>query len=224
MSEKELLKQLNKLGLPLMEVEEEFSANVTLSEVVKSNRMRFLEGFPVLLANAAKEYSFEYEEVDKMLHSQNHKRRFRVLFLLSLALYEYYHLKFWWTNQYDQKLTQKERSQFLDLHSKLSDDNDFMVGDLKFNSTRLKNMFESYFTEQALEKEKERVKFEEFSLEYALSQVFSPKQKELFLKKQRGEKLTKTEREYFSRTVKRKLFALANENLTSFSKHLLGLQ
>jgi hypothetical protein len=50
-------------------------------------------------------------------------------------------------------------------------------------------------------------------LEYALSQVFSPKQKELFLKKLRGEKLTKTEKEYFSRVVKKKVLVLANPQL-----------
>jgi hypothetical protein len=58
-------------------------------------------------------------------------------------------------------------------------------------------------------------------LEYAMSQVFSPKQKELFLKKLKGNILTKTEKEYFSRAVKKKVLALANADLHRLSRKLL---
>jgi hypothetical protein len=64
---------------------------------------------------------------------------------------------------------------------------------------------------------------EEFGLEYALSQVFSPKQKELFFKKLKREKLTKTEKEYFSRVVKKKALALADPALHRLSKQIAGL-
>lgn len=63
---------------------------------------------------------------------------------------------------------------------------------------------------------------QELGLEYALSQVFSPKQKDLFLKKLKGEKLTKTEREYFSRIVKKKILALSNPELHHLAQKLLG--
>ncbi len=62
---------------------------------------------------------------------------------------------------------------------------------------------------------------EELDLEYALSQVFSPKQKELFFKKLKGEKLTKTEKEYSSRVVKKKAAALANSELHTLAKKYL---
>ncbi len=53
----------------------------------------------------------------------------------------------------------------------------------------------------------------EFDMEYSLSQMFSKKQKELFMKRLKGEKMTKTEREYYSRTVRKKVLALANPEL-----------
>ena len=84
-------------------------------------------------------------------------------------------------------------------------------------------MFELYFEQRAENDRRRKDKYEEFSLEYALSQVFSPKQKELFKKKLEGLALTKTEREYFSRTVKKKVVALANAELHSLSKKLLRL-
>ena len=58
-------------------------------------------------------------------------------------------------------------------------------------------------------------------MEYALSQLFSPKQKELFKKKLEGTPLTKTEQEYYSRTVKKKVIALANPELHHLSRKLL---
>ena len=48
-----------------------------------------------------------------------------------------------------------------------------------------------------------------------------PKQKELFLKKLRGEKLTRTEIEYFSRIVKKKALALAHPELHKLAHILL---
>jgi hypothetical protein len=54
-----------------------------------------------------------------------------------------------------------------------------------------------------------------------MSQVFSPKQKELFFKKLKGEKLTKTEKEYYSRAVKKKVLALANDELHRMARQML---
>ena len=87
----------------------------------------------------------------------------------------------------------------------------------------MKGIFELYFEEKAEKNRRRKERYEEFSLEYALSQVFSPKQKELFKKKLEGLPMTKTEQEYFSRTVKKKVVALANSELHSLSKKLLGI-
>ena len=67
-----------------------------------------------------------------------------------------------------------------------------------------------------------QAKSDELSVEYALSQVFSPKQKELFFQKLKGEKFTKTEREYYSRAVKKKVLALANDELHGLARKVLG--
>jgi len=56
---------------------------------------------------------------------------------------------------------------------------------------------------------------------YQKSQIFSPKQKELFKKKLEGDLLSKTEQEYYSRTVKKKVVALANSELHALSQKLL---
>jgi hypothetical protein len=84
---------------------------------------------------------------------------------------------------------------------------------------RLKNAFQSYLQETNGLNDVQSQR-ENLGLEYALSQVFSPKQKELFLKKLHGENLSKTEKEYYSRSVRKKVMALANENLHQLAKSL----
>ncbi|CAB1062175.1 hypothetical protein D1BOALGB6SA_6951 [Olavius sp. associated proteobacterium Delta 1] len=72
--------------------------------------------------------------------------------------------------------------------------------DVKLDPIRLKRLFELYFEEKVEKDRRKKEKYAELSLEYALSQVFSPKQKELFKKKLEGLPLNKTEQEYYSRT------------------------
>lgn len=50
-------------------------------------------------------------------------------------------------------------------------------------------------------------------LDVCLDRLFSPKQKDLVFKKLSGELLTKTEREYYSRVVRKKLLAIANSQV-----------
>ncbi len=52
--------------------------------------------------------------------------------------------------------------------------------DAELDPQRLKGLFELYFEKKAEKDRRRKEKYVEFSLERALSQVFSPKQKELF--------------------------------------------
>jgi len=99
---------------------------------------------------------------------------------------------------------------------------DISLSRYNLSSIRLVNTFRNYFAVRAVEAKKLRDHHEELSLEYALSQIFSPKQKELFLKKLKGENMTKTEKEYFSRTVKKKILALSNPELHRLSQQVIS--
>ncbi len=54
-----------------------------------------------------------------------------------------------------------------------------------------------------------------------LDRLFSPKQKELIFKKRDGIVFTKTEREYYSRIVRKKLEAIASEEVGQIAKNLM---
>lgn len=221
MDNKQLLENLNRLGFALVEVNEDFDVNKTLAEVVKSKDDRLWEGFPVLLANAAQDYSFDYEQTLKILTKRKDQKNFHELLLLSLALYQCFNLSFFWANQLKKNFPNKDLATLKQYKNLLSKDEDVVLGNKRFHSERLKTVFNNYFEKDAEKTSRLQEKYEELSLEYALSQLFSPKQKELFKKKLNGELLTKTEREYYSRSVKKKVTALANPELHRLAQRLM---
>ncbi len=216
-----LLKRISGLGFPLFEAEEDKKVNLTLADMVKTKDLRLWEGFPVVLANSAEKGLFDYKRANLYLKEPVDKSYMAELLMLSLALYKFFNLKFTWTDELYKSLagvSKKESEKFLD---SLKNSDELQVGNYRMSTHRLKAVFTNYFSQsQARLSELVSVK-NELGLEYALSQVFSPKQKELFFKKLKKEKLTKTEKEYFSRTVKKKILALANTELHSLSQKLL---
>jgi len=218
MKNKDLLRNMKLLGYPFFETEENFEANKTLAEVVKAGDLRMWEGFPVLLANSLEKGLFDERAVEKYFRAMSDKTYFRSLVTMSLALYKYLRLEFSWVHKltasrfFDEKVFNEFLKRFMG--------HDDFTKDLKeLSSDRVVNAFRRYFEPEKPDlKEYTQLKGE-FDLEYSLSQVFSKKQKELFMKKLRGEKMTKTEREYYSRSVRKKVLALANADL-----HMLALK
>ena len=205
----------------MFEPVEQLDVNETLAEVVKSDDTRLWEGFPVLLANAADTYQFVPDLVEQHLESQVQKDHFRRLMLFSGALFSLYHLSFTWWNTFKKSFSNHEKELVRAWKKDLDQNRAVEWDDTVLDSERVKGLFELYFEKKAETDKRRQEKHAEFSLEYALSQVFSPKQKELFKKKLEGLPLTKTEKEYYSRTVKKKVVALANDELHSLSKKLL---
>ena len=58
-------------------------------------------------------------------------------------------------------------------------------------------------------------------LELLLSVLFTPRQKELLKKSLAGKPMTKTEREYYSRVVKKRLKAVADARLHQMARSLV---
>jgi hypothetical protein len=140
---------------------------------------------------------------------------------MSLALYKFFNLKFSWADKLYYSLSVARRRKVMVFLEKFKSDGELNVAGSEMSAQRLKTVFSNYFN-QAQNKLNELLSVkDELRLEYSLSQVFSPKQKELFLKKLKREKLTKTEKEYFSRVVKKKVSALANPELHRLSQKLL---
>ena len=215
-----LLKNLKELGFPLFETEKSLDVNETLAEVVKSRESRLWEGFPLLLANVLERALFDHKMVQIHLKRNFEIKYLQNLIIMSLALYKHLKLKFSYVDKlYDSAYFDKNLfKKFLRCFNEKKDLTD--TG-RQLSSIRVINTFKNYYKWSELDfKEYDKMK-DEFDLEYALSQVFSKKQKELFMKKLKGEKMTKTEREYFSRSVKKKVLALANPDLHKLATRLV---
>ncbi len=223
MENKQFLEKLSRLGFPLFEPTEEFDTNEVLAEVVKTENVRYWEGFPVLLVNARKYGLFDYSKVEASLKTKEIKERLKALFLLSLAVYSLNGMGFEWSRSYGRQLTQKDKDTFKKLEIYLKGGSEFDLAGYRFSPDRIKKAFLYYSTDDANETRAMMERHDELSLEFSLSKVFSPKQKELFKKKLKGELLTKTEREYFSRSVKKTVTALANPELHRLAQKVAGL-
>ena len=223
MAQGNLLKRVSKLGFPLFETEETQDVNVTLADMVKSKDLRLWEGFPVVLANSAEKGLFDYGMVKSHLKESSDQSCLDSLMSMSLALYKALRLKFSWADRFYKPFPADRKKDLSSFLKRLKKDEELKVARHVMDSRRLKSTFNNYLgLAQSRLNDLLSVR-EEFGLEYALSQVFSPKQKELFFKKLKREKLTKTEKEYFSRVVKKKVLALANPGLHRLSKQIAGL-
>jgi uncharacterized protein with von Willebrand factor type A (vWA) domain len=218
---KELVNKVSRLGLPLMEVCEDFDVNQALAEVVKSEELRLWEGFPVLLANAAKDFLFDYEKVLGCLSSKDERENLQNLVLMSFAIYKLYHLSFPWAEEFKKSFSKEELKKVNELKNCLAHNQELFLEKYRFDPFRLKQVFNNYFEQEVERTRKLNERHGEMSLEFALSQLFSSKQKELFKKKLEGLPLNKTEKEYYSRTVRKKLSALANPELHRLAQKLM---
>ena len=214
-----LERKLSNLGFPLLEVHD---VNKTLAEVVQSDNARYWEGFPVLLVNANKTGDFNVKKVEAYLTNVVDRRKWRKLLVMSLVLYRAMNKIFAFAERLKKTLSSKESEWFRESWHRMRYAESFNLENKEFNVSRLKTLLDNYMQEESLKAKKIQVKQDEISLEYAFSQLFSPKQKELFKKKLGGEPLTKTEKEYFSRAVKKKILALANPELHRLAQKLLG--
>ncbi len=224
MKREDLVFNLGRLGYSLVtpDVQEVGEDQVVelLAELVDSKDLRLVEGFPVVLANCAQRgMNLDFAALLAKHKPRSRKRQaLEKLLLLSSDLLTQEGL--------DKPVGLEEvkksfKTKYGDLLA-----NDVVNLDAKsFLSTeRLRNTLRRYVTNlkasrstRKREKDKQR---RSFQLNYFLSTLFSPKQKELVLKKLNGEPLNKTEKEYFSRTVKKKLKALNNSEVRKVAKAL----
>ncbi len=221
MKRNELIEKLGYLGFPLFTTEKNVNASEVLAEVIRSNDPRLIESFPVVFANCNEKGLCNYDDLKNQLSSNAEKAKLSMMIAVSLAMYKYYNLKFFWAKEY-QKILSSTVAENGNYYLKyLKNDRNIVLNSHKLSAQRLKNTFRNYYTGSQPKVKDVISQKDEFDLEFALSQVFSPKQKELFLKKINGKKLTKTEKEYYSRTVKKKVIALSNDTLNNMAKKLL---
>ena len=221
MKSNEFLNNLSKLGLPMFEPSDEVNVKETLAEVVRSQDARLWETFPVLLANAAEVSEMDYEGLADLLPDEQSRTDLKHLIIISWAVYSLYHLKFAWHSKWKSYLSQEDKNKIKTWRNFIVHNETLSWNNNNISPLRLKKSFELYFNQNLTNNKKQTERHEEFSLAFSLSQIFSPKQIDIINKKKKGLSLSKTEQEYYSRTIKKKVVALANSELHILAKRIL---
>ena len=220
-SDKSLLNALEEYGYPLFS-SETINPNLVLSELVERKDPRLLEGFSVVLAHvvAKPESQFNLAIATENLKNISDRKLIRALYRLSCELFRLYGLEF-------PSLKFKDMAYDKQLADGLLKGEPLHLENITMDSQRVKQTFLRYVVqnkEHLSRREEERLELkEEFRKEYLLSLLLTPRQKELFNKRLKTEPFTKTEREYFSRVVKKKLQALADPDLHRLAQKALSM-
>jgi hypothetical protein len=224
MKKQDLIKALGELGFPLVVAERQGISQKKVMEVldslISSGDPRLVEGFPVILANIRqRDISLDLQAFVSKHGPRSVKRHnLEKLLLISYEL----------LNEEDlqgpeglDSMAEPLRAKYGDL---FSSDEVALGRNVSASMSRMRNTLKRYTTslrDEMSAREKESLRQQQaFQLHMHLSKLFSPKQKELVLKKLKGEAFTKTEQEYYSRVVKKKLEALTNSELRRIATKL----
>ncbi|MBI4430122.1 MAG: hypothetical protein HY587_00220 [Candidatus Omnitrophica bacterium] len=226
MDKNQLLDYLAEHGYALMQPEAVVEPEEVLENLPRQNDARLLKGFPVVLFNALKKkdrLTWESRDWDPFKRF-NGKEATRWLHLVALSflLFRLFGLE----KHYQEKVLKLFRkckvgkTVLSRLEGPFLKSEQVLVGDVRLSTERLKNSFRRYVTLVSDEKQASQKKHE-LELELLLSELFTPRQKDLLRKKTDAKVFTKTEREYFYRVVKKRLRALASDELHQMAKSLL---
>lgn len=213
MKKSELLKNMNSMGYPLLETENNPDTNKILAEVIKSNDLRFWEGFPVLLAYGIKKGEFNYKTVLEYLSDKSQREHFKYMLMMSFALFKINHIDLPGVDELIYHSNYINENFFRSIYASLKKGLPLPGSLNNLSAERLLEHFNNYYADLYQETDKYLQTKENYDFEYAMSRIFTKRQKVIFMKKLNNEKMTKTEKEYYSRIIKKKVTALSNKKL-----------
>ncbi len=188
-----------------------------LAKTVKSGDKDLLEAFPAMLANAAEAGELNLAALNDRL-DEDEKKALKSLIFFSLGLYKHLGLKFSWTRTLFEDFAPRLTANYSD---RIRLNSEIDLGGSPLDPAGAKDYFRKNFKKNRPGAKSSLEAGEKLDLELAVARLFTPRQKDLFLKRLRGKKMTKTEKEYFSRIIKKKLQALANEDLLRLARKVL---
>ena len=220
--------QLAQHGYELMRPRSTEPGEKLLVSLLQQDDVRLLEGFPVVLAHLLREKErLEWE--NKKWPSLNEvskktKQRLAVMLVLSHLLFGLFGMKEYslrvlkllkrWTGA-------KESGEFVkSFTGPFLKSQSVKMDNLELSTERLKNNFRNYVVHNE-KGERDQKKRQVLEFELLLSELFTPRQKELLKKRLEAKPMTKTEREYFYRVVSKRLKALASEELHQMARRLV---
>jgi hypothetical protein len=225
MNNDELKTTMRQLGYHLISVDKKPPGGKKILAVLKqlpdAGELRLVEGFPVVLADCV--HRGIKVDLDNLLVEEEpniqKKTNLERLLLISIELLKEEGLEL---SDEMIKTAESLRGKYGNLQELKSID---MGENRSVSITRLRNAVKRYSLDlkksESVKEKARRKQLSSFQLNLHLSILFTPRQKELIFKKLNQAPLTKTEREYFSRVIKKKLVVLTNNELRKIARSLM---
>ena len=220
----ELLSQLAQYGYELMQPRSVEPGEKVLESLLRQDDSRLLEGFPVVLAHLLREKeALSWEDKNWHPHDElSKKTEYRLAFMLVLSYLQF--LLFQMDDEASRtfKLVHKfeDGKRLLNQLRERVGLEKVQMDKVELSNERLKRNFVNYVVHANKHEDVEK-KRHVLELELLLSELFTSRQKELVNMRLQNKPMTKTEKEYFYRVVKKRLKALANEELHHFARDLV---
>lgn len=223
----ELLDQLAHYGYPVMPPMRRSDPETVLELLVRQTEPRLMEGFPVVLLNALRERATLKWELSKW-HPEdalgaNGSKRLAGLLAVSYLLFRLFGV-----DGHVQERVMRLLSKFKEGAKTLKDyeqpflaSTNLTLDGQVLSSERWKNTFRRYYLSPRDSQELEK-RTHALQLELLLSTIFTPRQKELLRKRAERAPMTPTERNYYYRTVNKRLKVLANEEVHHMARQMLN--
>lgn len=221
-----LLEQLAAHGYPLMRPVRHSDPETVLESLLRQHESRIVEGFAVVLLNALREKAnlrWELPSWDpaRALGVMTSQRLARLL-ALSYVLFRLFGLEKSLQERVLKLLFKYKNGEetLRNVESHFLTSEPLAMNGFELSTERLKHTFRTYAVD-AQEGLEDKEKTRTLELELLLSELFTPRQKELLRKRAEGAEMTNTEKTYFYRTVSKRLKALANEEVHKLARRLL---
>lgn len=221
-----LLEQLAAYGYPVMKPVSQSDPETVLEGLVRQQEGRLLEGFAVVLWNALREKATLRWELQRW-NPENELgvmalRRLTCLLAVSYLLFRLFGLERDLQERVRKLLAKcKDGDETLrNLEAQFTTSASIAMNGVRLSADRLKSTFRTYAVGTPERREDEETTHA-LELELLLSELFTPRQKELLRKRAEHAEMTKTEKAYFYRTVSKRLKALANEEVHALARRLL---
>lgn len=226
-----LYRDLEDWGYGLLRPQETAGPAELLKELVRGEDVRLLEGFPVVLCSwmlKKPDSALPLLDIEESLASAGDKKRFRLLVGITWQLLLMLPGSDAQRRQLGDYLEKREPNVVAEVRKAFAEGKSLNAGRIKLSAERLQTTFGNYVL-AGRGKERERVaeqieRAREIAFNEALNDLFSERQVEIVRKVLGREVLSKTEREYYSRVIKKRMAAIANADLQTLAASVLGRQ
>lgn len=229
---RELFNDLGEWGYQLISPGGKSHPGMLLKQLIEADDHRILEGFPIILTRWLEEGEkappVDLAKTEEEIKSSSDRKKFRTMVAITLYLITMFQSDEIENALIVRKYLEKRDPELIKMvRNSFVHDQEIRLGNLRISPNRIQRTYINYTFEsrtakqESLSQDLERAR--KIAFNESLNELFSARQAEIISKILDGKELSKTEREYFSRIIKKRLMAIANPDLQTLASSILPI-